>query len=467
MRGLVLIAGESLWLPWLSATQEPWLSLEFLRALPEISDDGLELCIELERIDAPSSVIGIAALDNRMPKGGFSTWGLSIPVLSGESFRLRVRCEAGPMGNPNGDWLGITSLSVGEYSQAPLRRARSHGNWRVENELAHFRSLYKGEFYKHRQVNRRTTEAGRIRPLPTEITSFGDEVLGRRPVRLPPLAGDNVFTFSSRLLQCVLPITPPNFAGRLKTISARKGAPVRMLSICAGEAGVEGRILSEANVEVELCLLDINESLLDRAVEKIPDCACIDRVLGDANQLNGQLGRFDVINVTSGLHHLVELESVLAGISNSLDILGEFWLIGEQVGRNGSRLWPESRDVANKLFRDWPSAKRKNASTGAIDWELPDVDYSSACFEGIRSEEILALLDRYFLPVDVYVRNCFLWRLFNNAYASNFSLDCEKDVGLVEEAVAAELAHWGCGGRGTELFGVYSGKRARLACVAE
>jgi hypothetical protein len=160
------------------------------------------------------------------------------------------------------------------------------------------------------------------------------------------------------------------------------------------------------------------------------------------------------------------LERVLSTIARILEPSGEFWLIGEQVGRNGNRLWPEAAAVANRVFAAWPEAKRLNRHTGKIDAVLPDTDFSSACFEGIRSQDILDQLDRYFLPVACHLRSAFLWRLVDMTYAANFDLTLAADRQLLIDATVDEALHWACGGRGTGLWAAYRSKWSGMAELA-
>ncbi|MDB5980208.1 MAG: protein of unknown function, putative Methyltransferase [Pseudomonas sp.] len=143
-------------------------------------------------------------------------------------------------------------------------------------------------------------------------------------------------------------------------------------------------------------------------------------------------------------------------ISNSLTEEGEFWSIGEAVGRNGNRLWPEAIEAADAVFSALPSRYRLNANTKVVDDVIPDKDHSIACFEGIRSEEISALLECWLKPVEVYRLNCFLWRMVDLAYSDNFDLSMAEDRNWIIDMVKAEVQHYRKGGRGTELFGVYS-----------
>lgn len=444
--------------PWMSMGAEPMIAYELYRGLPKISGDGLDASIFIDRRNGQRQLVATHHLANDMPSAGRVSCEMKIPVQAGEEFRVSVVCGAGPSGDPAGDWLAVSMLGIAPLESLALAKASSNKAWRLANEIAHFESVYSKDFYRDRQVSRAGATVGPIRKLGSDRVDSRVSADWAASVieGIDPLPNENAFAFSLRLLDALLPMRPPSFVQRLRDLHARDPERcVRMLSLCAGEASVEGWILEAAGVPVELCLLDVNEGLLETASSRMSSNVVVDRVLGDANELRGQLGSFDVINITSGLHHLVELESVLSGISKSLKPEGEFWLIGEQVGRNGNRLWPEALREANAIFAEWPEAKRRNANTGAIDREIPDVDYSSGCFEGIRSEDILPLLQRYFLPVDVYVRNCFLWRLFDVAYASNFKLSLPGDQALLKRAVLSEYLHWIDGGRGTELHAVY------------
>ena len=112
-------------------------------------------------------------------------------------------------------------------------------------------------------------------------------------------------------------------------------------------------------------------------------------------------------------------------------------------------------DAANACFTPLPARLRRNHHTGVVDERLPDDDYGSGTFEGIRSQDILPLLTDRLDPVDVHRRNCFLWRLVNQAYNGNYDMSDPEDVARLQGFVLAELAHFRDGGRPTELHGVF------------
>lgn len=76
---------------------------------------------------------------------------------------------------------------------------------------------------------------------------------------------------------------------------------------------------------------------------------------------------------------------MLCAIASMFSEGGEFWLSGKQSGRNGNRSRADAQVAAHDLFSNWPADKRRNAGSGEMNERLPDTDFSSACFEGIRS----------------------------------------------------------------------------------
>jgi hypothetical protein len=177
----------------------------------------------------------------------------------------------------------------------------------------------------------------------------------------------------------------------------------------------------------------------------------------DANTLDLQGERYDVILCAAGLHHLVELEHVVDEIARGLVSEGEFWSIGEYVGLSGARLWPEAYAIANPFFRRLPERYRINRSWpgNPVDQDLPNLDCSVGTFEGIRSPEIEGLLNNILLPHYVTRQACFLWRFFDGAYIANYDLENKEDLTTIRKAVALDAEHQRQGGRPTNLSGVY------------
>lgn len=478
-RGLLMWAGERLKLPGLVAPIEPVLWMRCMRGLPRIGKDGIDVEVWGGPAGSVPELLASQRITNAQPKAGLRELLLDLPLAPGTECHLELRVGSSPKWWATKDRLALLGLVVCSRSELPLHRARTQHAWRLQNEIAHFSTAYASEFYKDRRTDHcgQTAAQSPPRAMPTSMSGSGESASQREQVRdklrerlksVEPNAGEQAFGYAHRMLGLLIPDQAPDFAARLRILSAaRGGRPLRVLSLCAGEAAIEARLLKEAGVDVQLTLIDVNAGLLEKAAARMPGNVTVDRMVGDANQIGPEIGRFDVVNITSGLHHLVELERALAAIATMLLPGGEFWLIGEQVGRNGNQLWPEAIRVAERVFAAWPPQKRRNRNTGALDTHLPDLDFSAGCFEGIRSQDILEQLERHFLPIQCYVRNAFLWRLVDAAYSENFDLTQATDRDLVREAVLEEVLHWACGGRGTEMHAAFRSKWASLAARAD
>lgn len=330
---------------------------------------------------------------------------------------------------------------------------------RMKNEIAHFSSVYRSEFYSTVQQRQSETARGvarKVRPLNGLAHAQGHDAQADMVIQ-EPLAGEAAYSYATRLLRANVPQTPPDFQARLRQKVTDHGA-IKVLSICSGAARIEAGFSAAIPEGVQWSLLDINEDLLQIAAKQFSPQTCLDLIVADANDLAPTGEQWDVIMCVSALHHLVELEKVMRFISRSLKDDGEFWSVGEAVGRNGNRLWPDAIIAADAAFSILPARYRLNADTQVVDAVIPDKDHSIGCFEGIRSEEITALLERWLTPVDVYRTNCFLWRMVNLAYSGNFNLEKAEDRALIIDLIRAELEHFRNGGLGTELFGVYKKK---------
>jgi SAM-dependent methyltransferase len=396
----------------------------------------------------------------------------TLPIGAGERrVRLRLDAFAGRAGRfgiaVSGDAdarAAVTRFIVARDDRVGLLAARSHQVWRARNEIAHFSTAYESDFYASRQSGSGDdtarafddTDGGDApddaEPAPTELTV--DEVAATPAAAVRP--GENAFAYGTRVLGKLVAASAPDFARRLAALH-RDGRPVDVLSICSGEATVERDILRAAGVPVRMTLFDISETLLERAARNIGALARVRTIAGNVNLLtpDALAGRYDAVVCVSGLHHIVELERVLDVVGRVLRPNGELWVVGEAIGRDGNRLWPDALETVDGIFAMLPERYRRNATTGRVDERFPNDDLSTASFEGIRSEEIESLLLARFEPLAVYRRNCFLWRLLDGAYYTNYDLRLERDRRLVLWLVTAEYNHWKRGGRPTELHAVY------------
>lgn len=457
----VIIANETILTPTIEIQHDAILKCDMTQGVSRISADGLDAELFF-RSDGQSTTLMRIPLKPGQTNDISVTFDLA--ALEARKGQLGITCHPGPLNDPTGDWLAITRWVIGRSDHITLLQARANPEWRIKNEVGHFTSAYDHEMYAGRasglSIGLETIEILDVKNAPAANPIDPPRVRGEDLVDKPAATvreNDDVFHYGMRVLTDLIP-TPSDvdYAGRLKDL-AQNVAPIRFLSLLSGAAGIERGIFESAHVPIEVTLFDLNENLLRRGAANLSDIAEVRCVMGDVNNISATAfgDKFHIVACVSGLHHVVELERVMKTVNDVLVPEGEFWLIGEQVGRDGNRLWPEAAEIANRLFSALPADLRRNAYTGEVDMRLPDKDASASCFEGIRSSEIEQLLLTYFEPVHLYRRNCFLWRLLDQAYFSNYNLKNETHRRTVLHFVAEEFNHWKNGGRPTECFNVY------------
>lgn len=467
---LILIAGEyAEFSDAISILAGTRLMLRYSAAHDALSADGAELLLELlDDSDAPMTLarLSVPADSTGLPP---RTATIDLTPFAGRVCRLHLRCLPGPSHDPSGDWIAIYDLAIGSDEHLSVLRARAFHKERARNEIEHFSNVYDHAMYA--SATNDGVEilpdtacvplANLVRNAPHRI-STATAVLNQSfptPDELPAPRPNNAFDYAHRLLGAELQSRPPNFQKRLiercADVEAEHHRPTQILSLCSGAARFEAQFASGVADHAKWTLLDISEGLLQSAARNFQASIPLKLIVADLNEVEDFGERFDVVMCVSGLHHIIELERVADFIQTVLVEDGEFWSIGEAIGRSGNRLWQDEYTVANGFFRSLPERLRRNRLSAQPDSDLPNTDYSDATFEGIRSDEIEPLLSHRLQPVHLYRRNCFLWRLVDLAYADNYDLSCDEDIAWVQAAVRAELAHYRAGGRPTELHGVF------------
>lgn len=394
-----------------------------------------------------------------------SNFSLDLSVLRNRRGHLGLRCLSASGRRDLGSKLAVVKWVAGPIDRISLLTARRHRSRRIKATLKQFNKAYDHPMYASRKADVEG-QAGSGLSLLTKI-SPGPRLNSEDPITAEFLLSlpsakvadrEDVYQYAHRILASLLPTPLPNFPKRIRAVHEREGRSVRILSLCSGAAGIERQIIVNAGCPVEITLFDLNENLMQKAAESLSPIAKASGILADVNVITvEQFGNmtFDIVMFVSGLHHVVEIEHVLETVIELLVPNGEFWIVGEAIGRNGNQLWPEALDAANRIFSLLPERFRRNAFTRRVDSTVPETDFSANSFEGIRSEEIESLLLRYFDPVEMWRRNCFLWRLVNPVYFHNYDLNNQEDRYVVLSLVAAEYNLWRSGGRPTESHSVY------------
>jgi SAM-dependent methyltransferase len=457
---LALGVGQTAIGPLMQFYRDMSMSCEFGSKIDEKNAEGFSFQAFFEPEDGPARIILLEAPMNR--DKGESNFTLDLSVLRNRCGHLGLRCFSFSDRRDLESKLAVIKWVAGPNDRINLLTARRHQSRRIKTTLERFNVSYDHAMYAYRKANEGREAASSLTKIsPGPRPKSEDPVTAESLLSLPSAKvadGEDVYRYAHRVLGSLLPTQQPNFPKRIRSVHEREGRPVRILSLCSGAAGIERWMIADAGCPVEITLFDLNENLMRKAAAALSSVAQTSGVLGDINVLSAeQFGSitFDVVMFVSGLHHVMEIEHVLQTVTELLVPNGEFWIIGEAIGRNGNQLWPEALDVANRIFSLLPERFRRNAFTGNVDSSVPETDFSANSFEGIRSEEIESLLLRYLDPVEMWRRNCFLWRLVNPAYFHNYDLNSEEDRYVVLSLVAAEYNLWKRGGRATESHSVY------------
>jgi SAM-dependent methyltransferase len=433
------------------------------------SEHELELAIALDSSSTAPVVVGVAyrgSADAKWSRLGMIVIGrnnglareLRVPLhdlAPSSSFRVSIT-----EGNSH---CFVTLFRICARDQFGRVNALNVYRFRMTNEVGSF----SGQAYTHRMYGEAANQGKRgvvkrASMMPSKRARDEDELrvsIAHRLRSLEPTNGETAYGYAMRALGLLLPLNAPNYFERIARLSATK--PLRILSILAGAARIEQQLIEFCKGEVDITLLDASPDLIERAAGRLSSVRAgvrVDCLIGDINAGLPGAGEFDIIVCVSALHHVANLEDVLFQINERLAPDGEFWNIGEQIGRNGNRLWPGALAAANEAFGKLPERLRKNAHTGRIDTLISDRDFSRGCFEGIRSEELEPLLEAYLVPEHVFKRNSFLWRLVDATYSDNFDLAAKEDLNCLHDLVAAEAIYWSNGGRSTEMHAVFRKK---------
>ena len=433
-----------------------WVRLSFAPAFQGKTEIRGNLALRLTNFENEVTELACFSIQNTKCNSEWSTFEIDLQRFDGENGHLEVSFKSDHSQLLNIDPFApdfpiiVSKFSVGPKPQLNLIEARTFSSTRIQNEVGHFSEVYKHKMYESAEYVAQPISIMRLEDIESNISIPGTPPFeSSRPVQ-----GESVYAYASRLLDLNLEFKSIDFEERILDLCKRK-APLRVLSLCSGSARTEARFDEVTEHACVWTLQDLNEELLNRAHRQFSPSSAVEFMVGDVNKIAQTDKKWDIIMCVSGLHHVVELEIVLNFIAQSLTLDGEFWLIGEYVGKSGNRLHPAAQVEADKIFHELPPKYRFNHHLNKVDEFLPRNDYSIDCFEGIRADEIEALISSQFYPKEIARNNAFLWRLINLAYADNYKLEETADLLVIESLVRAELDHFQRHHDGTSLNAIY------------
>lgn len=209
----------------------------------------------------------------------------------------------------------------------------------------------------------------------------------------------------------------------------------RMLSLGCGAGGVELVFARQARSSEILCL-DINAAALELGRQAAAAEGLNVRFAeADLNRVELTPEAFDVVFCHASLHHVLELERLLAQVERALRPEGALVVV-DIITRNGYRMWPETRKLAGAIFQTLPERYRLNHTAylprKRVDRKIWDGDTRGAGMECLRSEELLPLLQSRFRVECLAPHFSLCRRFFDTMYGPNYDLARPLDRAILD-----------------------------------
>lgn len=212
----------------------------------------------------------------------------------------------------------------------------------------------------------------------------------------------------------------------------------RFVSIGSGRCEIEieiGRLLTAAGcVNFIFECIDINHGMLEGAKGAAESAGLDSRfefVVSDALRWLPETDSCSVVMAHQSLHHIVDLEVLFDKIRRAIGREGKF-LTSDVIGRNGHMRWPEAMLEIEIIWRDMPEKCKYNHALKRFEPIYENWDCSAEGFEGVRAQDILPLLQKYF-GFEMFLGFGNLIDIFvDRAFGHNFNCDSEVDRAIID-----------------------------------
>jgi len=219
--------------------------------------------------------------------------------------------------------------------------------------------------------------------------------------------------------------------------TSKRNNNTNIVSYGAGNGEVEviiARRLKDVSFEsFHFTCVDINEDMLSRAHEVTAQVGLkphFDFICG--NVTNSTAGRiFDIHLAHQVLHHIVDLEGLFDTVHESMHN-DSIFLISDIIGRNGHMRWPETLVIVEKLWQTLQDRHKYNNQLGYNEEKFVNFDCSEEGFEGIRSQDILPLLNETFDIEEFIAWGGVVDIFIDRSFGPNFKTDNDEDTGFID-----------------------------------
>jgi len=180
-------------------------------------------------------------------------------------------------------------------------------------------------------------------------------------------------------------------------------------------------------------LVELSPAQISRAKDNIKNAGLIanfNTIEADFNEWTADI-TYSGVMAHHALHHVLELEHLFEAIKAGLHPEGVF-VSFDMIGRNGHMRWPEALEFIERIWKFLPPEKKYHHLLKTDFDEFYNHDCSNQGFEGIRSQDILPLLVKYFNFEIFFAYGNITDEFINRAYGPNYDPENVQDVALID-----------------------------------
>ncbi len=302
--------------------------------------------------------------------------------------------------------------------------------------------------------------AGYRSRIKSQINQFADTA---KLKKLPPIYQYYVRKFlQPRLLQVfgcnnALSFYVDHFASTLE-----KEGSGRLMSIGSGDCNVEINIakamIKKGVTDFVFECHELSEIRLNRGEELARREGLCDKFSFHSTDFNSfeLQNKYSAIMAHHTLHHIVELERLFEQIQKSLTPNGRFVTI-DMIGRNGHMRWSEALELVELIWKFMPERYKYNHQFEEFHKDYINWDCSKRGFEGIRAQDILGLIGKYFNCDKFYAYGNLPDIFIERGYGHNLDEENQSDTAFIDflEKINDRMIDSGCL-KPTMMFGIFA-----------
>jgi SAM-dependent methyltransferase len=215
------------------------------------------------------------------------------------------------------------------------------------------------------------------------------------------------------------------------------------LSVGSGPCDTEVRLaeglIKRGHRDFTIECLELNAELLERGQALAAENGMGEHIValrGDFNDWT-PAKTYDGVIANSSLHHVQNLEGLLAGVRSSLAATG-FFVTCDTIGRNGHMRWPEALSIVHEYWRELPHEYRYNHLLRRHEELYDNWDCSFESFEGIRAQDVLPLLIENFQFEFFLTFGNVIDPFIDRAFGHNFKAGNPWDAAFIDRVHARD-----------------------------